>query len=581
MRSCLLVLALLLAQGSACLSEPAVADMVTEQGQAVRLRMPLAAFIEQVFGADPERVLQIEPQIRLRSDEVELRLVAAPDRERLQRIARWILTERGVRLREEGPLLLAEAVDPGSGQALPRPVTASGIAAQAPDSQVMIYRTLTAASIERTSGWLAEEFALRGVETSEDPGGNALLLAGPAAAVEEALRFVDVLDRPLLRGSHSRLLALVHTEAEALAETLSQVLQSEGIEARTNAVGSAVTLVALTESRGLVVFATRPDLLEHTTAWVQLLDAEAGYQSEGVFSHALSHITATRAVEVLSALVSPDTPLVADPTRNAVVFRGPPAQWRLLLAQLPAMDLPSATVMVEVLVLELSLESRFESGLDWLVSRRIDAEELSVGTSGLSSGEAGFNLLLRDGNTVRAALALFAGDARVAIRSRPRLVVASGHEARLEVGNEIPVVASTARSTTRPDSPLVSNVEYRRTGLVLAIRPTVHAGDRVDIEVMQDLSNARETASSDIDSPTILSRRLQTSVSLRDGGAVLLGGLLASSGTTGTAGGMPLPAPANALDARLRERARTELLVFIRPQVLRSPEEASAASALP
>jgi len=44
---------------------------------------------------------------------------------------------------------------------------------------------------------------------------------------------------------------------------------------------------------------------------------------------------------------------------------------------------------------------------------------------------------------------------------------------------------------------------------------------------------------------------------------------------------MPLPAPANALDARLRERARTELLVFIRPQVLRSPEEASAASALP
>jgi len=116
---------------------------------------------------------------------------------------------------------------------------------------------------------------------------------------------------------------------------------------------------------------------------------------------------------------------------------------------------------------------------------------------------------------------------------------------------------------------------------VLAIRPTVHAGDRVDIEVMQDLSNARETASSDIDSPTILSRRLQTSVSLRDGGAVLLGGLLASSGTTGTAGGMPLPAPANALDARLRERARTELLVFIRPQVLRSPEEASAASALP
>lgn len=579
MRSCLLALALLLAQGTVCLSAPAGAGPVGERTQPLRVRMPLVAFIEHVFGADQVHVLQIAPEIRLRREEVELRLAGTPDAERMRRIARWILSERGVRLREEGSLLLAEAVEPGAKPALPVPVTANAIAAQAADRHVMVYRSLGAASIERTSGWLAEEFALRGVETSEDPGGNALLLSGPAAAVEEALRFVDVLDRPLLRGSHSRLLALAHAEAQALAETLSQVLQSEGIEARTNAVGSAVTLVALTGSRGLVVFATRAELLEHTTAWAQLLDAEAGHQDEGVFSHVLSHVTATRAVETLAALVSPDTPLVADPTRNAVVFRGPAAQWRLLLKQLPAMDRPSATVMVEVLVLELSLESRFESGLDWLVSRRIDGEELSVGTSGLSPDSGGFNLLLRDDSTVLAALELFAGDARVVIRSRPRLVVSSGHEARLEVGDEIPVVTSTARSTRTTDSPVVSNVAYRRTGLVLAIRPTVHAGDRMDIDVMQDLSDARDTASSGIDSPTILTRRLETSASLREGGAVLLGGLLASSGSTATAGGLPLPAPANTLDTRLREQTRTELLVFIRPRILRSPEPPVAGSA--
>jgi general secretion pathway protein D len=275
----------------------------------------------------------------------------------------------------------------------------------------------------------------------------------------------------------------------------------------------------------------------------------------------------------------PPPALAADTNRNAVVFRGPAREWQRLSAQIHAMDVPSPSVLVEVLLVDVRLDRNAGSGLEWLASGSIHGDEVSFGSSGLGLGQDGFNLLLRDGSTVRAALALFAADTRAAIRARPRLVVASGHEARLEVGDEIPVVASSSRSARRPDAPLVSAVEYRHTGLSLAVRPTVLAGDRVELEVLQELSSARETASSGIDSPTIRSRRLQTTVSLRDGGAVLLGGLQETAGSASRAGAAALPGPATALDAKTRESGRTELMVLIRPRVLRSPEEAAALTA--
>jgi general secretion pathway protein D len=170
--------------------------------------------------------------------------------------------------------------------------------------------------------------------------------------------------------------------------------------------------------------------------------------------------------------------LAADTNRNAVVFRGPVREWQRLSAQIRAMDVPSSSVLVEVLLVDVRLDRTAGSGLEWLASGSVHGDDVSLGSSGLGLGQDGFNLLLRDGSTVRAALELFAADTRAAVRARPRLVVASGHEARLEVGDEIPVLASSSRSTRRPDAPLVSAVEYRHTGLSLAVRPTVLAGDR-------------------------------------------------------------------------------------------------------
>jgi general secretion pathway protein D len=161
--------------------------------------------------------------------------------------------------------------------------------------------------------------------------------------------------------------------------------------------------------------------------------------------------------------------------------------------------------------------------------------------------------------------------------SGARQAVMSGQSARIDVGDEIPVVSSSARSIDNSDAPIVNNVEYRKTGVTLEIRPTVHASGYVDVEVAQELSQATQTTTSDIDSPTIFNRSIETTVSLKDGGSVLLGGLVSSSGGTKQRG-IPVLGKLPGIGKLFRvdgdTEDRTELMVLVIPYVVRTPEEA-------
>jgi general secretion pathway protein D len=273
---------------------------------------------------------------------------------------------------------------------------------------------------------------------------------------------------------------------------------------------------------------------------------------------------------------------VLDANRNAVVFRGSGQEWLDLLPTIRAMDRPAPAVLVEVLIAEVTLNDSENSGVEWLAkgsfSRNGDTYDVDYGTvGGLGIGSTGFNLTLDNAGETRAVLNMLYKNERAQIRSRPRLMVMSGQSARIDVGDEIPVVSSSARSIDNSDAPIVNNVEYRKTGVTLEIRPTVHASGYVDVEVAQELSQATQTTTSDIDSPTIFNRSIETTVSLKDGGSVLLGGLVSSSGGTKQRG-IPVLGKLPGIGKLFRvdgdTEDRTELMVLVIPYVVRTPEEA-------
>jgi general secretion pathway protein D len=152
-------------------------------------------------------------------------------------------------------------------------------------------------------------------------------------------------------------------------------------------------------------------------------------------------------------------------------------------------------------------------------------------------------------------------------------MVKSGGEASIDVGNEIPVITQTSQGTTDTNAPVIETVSYRKTGVILKIKPTVHASGFVDIEIDQELSEATGGGLT----PTILNRKLSTTVTLRDGGSVLLGGLISSSTSKGQTG-VPilgrLPFIGKLFNTDTDSQDRTELMIMIIPYVLNSPDEA-------
>lgn len=278
--------------------------------------------------------------------------------------------------------------------------------------------------------------------------------------------------------------------------------------------------------------------------------------------------------------------LAVDPVRNVIVFQGDAQRWRSLQGVLARLDQPARQVVIEVTVAEVTLTDEFSHGIEWAL-RNISVDGMSGPLTALAGTTSTGGLVwqgLSSSGQVKAVLNLFAKDSRVSILSTPRLLVKSGEVASIDVGTEVPIVTSQATAADLPNSgdssSILQSIQYRKTGVLLEIEAVVHSGQRVDLKVTQEVSEATPTDTSDISSPSIFSRKLKTSLSLSDGESTLLGGLISSSRTDGKTK-IPLlgdiPILGRAFQSRTKSGTRTELLMLITPYVV---EDASQARAI-
>jgi general secretion pathway protein D len=273
--------------------------------------------------------------------------------------------------------------------------------------------------------------------------------------------------------------------------------------------------------------------------------------------------------------------------RNVIVYQGDPQRWRAIRNVLARLDQPARQVVIEVTVAEVTLTDDLSHGIEWAL-RNVGINGTNGPVTALGGNEPNEGALvwraLSASGQVKAVLNLFAKDSRVSILSTPRIMVKSGESASIDVGTEVPIITSQATAVDLPTqngtSSILQAIQYRKTGVLLEIEAVVHSGQRVDLKLTQEVSEATPTETSDISSPSIFSRKLQTSLSLSDGESMLLGGLISSSTTDGKTK-IPLlgdvPVVGRLFQNRTKHGQRTELLMLITPYVV---EDASQARAI-
>ena len=269
--------------------------------------------------------------------------------------------------------------------------------------------------------------------------------------------------------------------------------------------------------------------------------------------------------------------IIADEKKNALVILATSAEYRMIEATLKRLDITPLQVLIEVTIAEVGLIDDLRYGLQWFFeSGDASATFSSLASGAVASAFPGFSFVFA-GSDARVVLNALTEITDVQVISSPQLMVLDNQSARLQVGDQVPIATQSSVTVNDPDAPIVNSIQFRDTGVILEVTPRVNAGGLVVLDVLQEVSDVVETTTSDIDSPTIQQRFIESTVAVQSGDTVALGGLIRDRHEESVSG-LPLlseiPILGNLFKTTEVVERRTELLVLITPRVVRNRREA-------
>ncbi len=295
----------------------------------------------------------------------------------------------------------------------------------------------------------------------------------------------------------------------------------------------------------------------------------------------------------------------ADPSTNTLIISAPDPVYRSLREVIDQLDQRRAQVLVESLIVEVNAENAAEFGIQWMTGGGHIADGGSGFVGGANLGGSGVNpkgVTTLDSLAAGLSLGVVKGTVNVLgqqivnlgvlaralqrqggtnILSTPNLMTLDNEEASIMVGRTVPFV--TGQYTTSGDgaSNPFQTIEREDVGLTLKVRPQISEGGTVKLALYQEVSSIDTAFSVSGNTPVTRKRALSTNVLVDDGQIIVLGGLLEDSIEDGTQA-VPLlgdvPLIGNLFKYEKRKRTKTNLMVFLRPHIVRNAQDSQSLS---
>ncbi len=610
-----------------------------EKGVTLNLQsMPLPEFVNAVFGAVLKLNVSIDPQVAQRTDMVSLRSGAPMDADQIFAAAQAVLRSYGIAAQEFNGLV---RVVPENSQSGYLPEIRRGRAM--PDVPESLRPVFFLVELEHTQStqavtWLRTLFGNR-VTATEDARRNMILLSGQSDAIRTALEAIQLLDQPQMRGRYSVRIAPVFWSAEEMARRLVDLLTAEGYAASTlSSSPSPVLVVPVAPINSVIVFAANQQILEHTLHWAQELDQTPPSRSGGYITYHVRNVDATDLAATLAQVMgesaatsepaatpvpaasgaaavpgaaatpassavrqNPGSRVVVNKAGNSIIIKTTPTEYQQWYGLLQELDRPARAALVMATIAEIRLNRNDTFGFNWMLQQfQLHGHNISTGTSlpvlpgtSVEAGTFRIGMATLKGDP-RALLSLLSTENRIKVLSNPSLMARNGETATIQVGTDVPILSSqittpvgnAGGAANPPSVASLQTVQYRQTGVMLKVKPVIHAGGRIEIDVTQEVSLVQgATSESGAQrqqnlTPPVLSRKIDTKVSVSDGNTIVLGGLIQDQTSEGKSG-IPFLKDIPYLGALFRTSMgkavdRTELIVLLTPYVIEDDFDANA-----
>lgn len=264
--------------------------------------------------------------------------------------------------------------------------------------------------------------------------------------------------------------------------------------------------------------------------------------------------------------------IIAAENTNSLLISATPIQSAEIELALSKLDVPPLQVLMEVTIMDVALKDEFSYGMQWFIEHGDGGDGSSSAIIGDSLSFAQTFSYTRVSGDVRALLGLLASDGRVNVLSSPSILVRNNHKASIRVGDQQPISTAILNES---GTIIASSVTYRDTGILLEIKPSITTNGTINVELSQEVIDV-----GDIDAATgqrtFLNRNLNTTVSVKSGETIILGGLIRSNQAVSKSG-VPwlrdLPGIGFLFGKTVTADSRTELLMIMSPRIIRNPEE--------
>ena len=595
----------------------------------------LPEFLRVIFETILSENYLIDPQV---NGSVTLHTTRAVKREAVLPIVEAVLEQNGAALvRDEGMFKVVPLADAEGASGSPKVGRYPSSSATGYGIQIVPLAHVSAVEIEK----IIEPFVPDGSTLRIDAARNVLILSGPKYRIDDLLATIRTFDVDWLKGMSFAMFRLEYADAAAVVGELEAIIDSAGssplagivrllpierlnailvITHRPDHVADIRKLIEEfdwglegSSGRRLFVYELENGKAENIAGVLQEIfgqdDRAAASQHTGATSGAgvfrrAQDVTrpppipgaqatgsyvqasapppaqATGTAAAAGGIVAEsrgDVAIIADKDNNAILVMASRQDYNAIEATIRRLDVAPRQVLIEATIAEVTLSDTLSYGVRWFVENSNNQFGYNAPVPAVASGEGLAFAFFDQAADLRAFFDALATASSVKFLSTPQVMVLDNQTANIRVGDQIPVTTRSSQSTTNPDAPIVTEVQYRDTGTLLTVTPRINAGGQVTLDISQEVSlPGTEPALGGGGNVSIAQRTINSSVIVQSGQAVVLGGLILETTSEGRSG-IPLlkdiPWLGRLFSTTSEDVFRTELIVTVRPTVIENQRE--------
>ena len=438
------------------------------------------------------------------------------------------------------------------------------------------------------------------------PPTGMLIVTDVKSNIGRLLKIVEAIDVEGI-GEEISVIPLQYATASVMGKSLNELFQRRTTTARKGAAAeAALKIVSDERTNALIVLASEDDTIR-IRQLIDILDRETPRGEGDIRVYYLQHANAEELSKVLTAIpsgeakgaekgkapiVSKEVQIVADKSTNSLVITASRDDFLVLEEVINKLDIARRMVYIEALLMEVDVSKDFELGVEWQAGEPIgshDGREVAAfGTfrkgdtivplsSGFSLGVLGDTISIGglEFSSITAVIKAVQTESGVHILSTPQIMTTDNEEAEIVVAKNIPFQTRVETSTDVTGREF-STFEYRDVGVTLNITPQINQERFVRLKIAQEVSQVIEEESA-LGLPTTLKRVAKTTVVIKDGNTIVIGGLIdrtLTEGVTMTPCLGTIPGVGWLFKSVSDSQERTNLYIFLTPHIVETPLEA-------